>query len=173
MIQVYQVFSGREQFTLKNNGDRTCAVSYQGGFVMIGGYNHGKVDRWGEYNNLLFPIFLPDTTLKANTLTIGLYPTFLKQDILTPAPRSNLQTEKRSDLKKIPFSHSNRACWSPEVTMVDVSQAPSCTRRQPTSGQEEELFPGFYNKNLSIIIDRKLLLSTRGCPKKGTNRKKS
>ena len=97
MIQVCQIFSGGEQFTLKNNGEATCAVSYQGGFVMIGGPGHGKVDRWEVNNNILFPISLSDTTLKATTST--LYPTFLRQDIRTPAPRSHLQMEKRFDSK--------------------------------------------------------------------------
>ena len=96
MIQVCQIFPGGEQFTLKNNGDATCAVSYQGGFVMIGGYPaHGKVDRWEVNNNILFPISLSDTTLKPPSST--LYPTFLRQDIRTPAPPSHLQPEKRSD----------------------------------------------------------------------------
>ena len=53
-----QVFPGGKQFTLQNNGHGTCAVSYQGGFVMMGGYPlHGKVDRWGENNNVLFPTY--------------------------------------------------------------------------------------------------------------------
>ena len=98
MIQVCQIFPGGKQFTLKNNGEATCAVSYQGGFVMIGGYpGHNNVDRWEKNKKFLFPIFLSDTTLKANTLT--LYPIFLKQDGITPAPRSNFQTEKRFDQK--------------------------------------------------------------------------
>ena len=52
-----QVFPGGKQFNLQNNGYGTCAVNYQGGFVMIGGSGHGKVDRWGENNNVLLPTF--------------------------------------------------------------------------------------------------------------------
>ena len=105
MIQVCQIFPGGEQFTLKNGGHGTCAVSYQGGFVMMGGGSppHAKVDRWKVNNNILFPISLPDTTLKATTST--LYPTLLGQDILTPAPRSHPQVEKRSDSKICTLYH--------------------------------------------------------------------
>ena len=91
-----QVFPGGKQFTLQNNGHGTCAVSYQGGFVMMGGGgHHGKVDRWEKNKNIRVPISLSDTTWKAITST--LYPTFWKEDIITPAPRSHLQKEKRSD----------------------------------------------------------------------------
>ena len=34
-----------ELFDLKNDGLMTCAVSYQGGFVTMGGATHRKVDR--------------------------------------------------------------------------------------------------------------------------------
>ena len=38
---------GGETFSIQNNGAGTCAASYQGGFVLMGGYpGHGKVDRW-------------------------------------------------------------------------------------------------------------------------------
>ena len=59
LIQVCQIFPGGEQFTLKNSGYVTCAVSYQGGIVMIGGYDpyHGKVDRWGRKQQSLIPHF--------------------------------------------------------------------------------------------------------------------
>ena len=53
MRQIFQIIPGGTQFGLKNNGDATCAVSYQGAVVMIGGGNpvHGKVDRWEINNN--------------------------------------------------------------------------------------------------------------------------
>ena len=54
-----QIIPGGKQFTLKNNGDATCAVSYQGGFVMIGGYIHGKVDRLGRKQQYLIPHLSP------------------------------------------------------------------------------------------------------------------
>ena len=144
MKQIFQIMPSGETFSILNNGAGTCAVSYQGAVVMIGGAfpAHGKVDGWEVNNNILFPISLSDTTLKATTST--LYPTFLRQDIRTPAPRSRLQVEKRFDSKICIISlYFPRACWSPEVGMIlDVSQARSCTCRQSGSGPEEEIFPG-------------------------------
>ena len=96
--QIFQIIPGGKTFALKNGGSRTCAVSYQGAVVTMGGCcSHGKVDRWEVNNNVLFPISLSDTTLKATTST--LYPTFLRQDVNTPAPRSHLQVKKRFDSK--------------------------------------------------------------------------
>ena len=147
--QIFQIIPGGTQFGLKNNGDATCAVSYQGAVVMIGGccLTHGKVDRWEVNNNILFPISLSDTTRKATTST--LYPTFLRQDVITPAPRSHLQMEKRFDSKICIISlYFPRVCWSPEVTMaVNISQARSCSCRQRSSGPEEEIFPGISSKS--------------------------
>ena len=92
---------GGKTFALKNGGYATCAVSYQGAVVMMGGYPlHGKVDRWEKNKNIRVPISLSDTTWKAITST--LYPTFWKEDIITPAPRSHLQMEKRSNSKICP-----------------------------------------------------------------------
>ena len=149
MRQIFQLIPGGTQFALKNNGQGTCAVSYQGGFVMMGGGSppHGKVDRWKVNNNILFPISLPDTTLKATTST--LYPTLLGQDILTPAPRSHPQVEKRFDSKICIISlYFPRACWSPEVPMVaKLSQARSCTCRQRSSGPEGDIFEGIPSKS--------------------------
>ena len=149
MKQIFQIISGGRIFSLQNEGAHSCAASYQGGFVMMGGCcPHGKVDRWEVNNNILFPISLPDTTLKATTST--LYPTFLRQDIHTPAPRSHLQMEKRFDSKICIISlYFPRACWSPEVTMMMevVSQARRCTCRQRGSGPEEEIFPGISSKS--------------------------
>ena len=151
MKQIFQIIPGGTQFSLKNNGYATCAVSYQGGFVMIRGCcSHGKVDRWEANNNILFPISLPDTTLKATTLT--LYPTFFGQDIITPAPPSHLQMEEKRFNSKICIIslYFPRACWSPEVKLVGIlkfSQARSCTCRQRNSGPEEESFPGISSKS--------------------------
>ena len=149
MRQIFHIIPGGTQFALKNEGTLTCAASYQGAVVMIGGFypTHGKVDRWEANNNILFPISLPDTTRKAATST--LYPTFLRQDIRTPAPRSHLQVETRFDSKICIISlYFPRACWSPEVSVVmDVSQARSCTCRQRNSGPEEEIFPGIKSKS--------------------------
>ena len=110
MRQIFQIIPGGNTFALQNGGDATCAVSYQGAVVMIGGHyystllpTHGKVDRWEVNHNILFPISLSDTTLKATTST--LYPTLLGQDILTPAPRSHPQVEKRSDSKICTLYH--------------------------------------------------------------------
>ena len=55
MRQIFQIIPGGTQFGLKNNGDATCAVSYQGAVVMIGGSlgdTHGKVDRWDVTKNI-------------------------------------------------------------------------------------------------------------------------
>ena len=57
-----------------------------------------------SYNNIDFPFSLPDTTQKVTTST--LYPTFSRPDIVTPAPHSYLQQEKRSDSKIWPYSNS-------------------------------------------------------------------
>jgi len=48
------VRSGR-RFALKNSGSQTCAVSYQGAVVMMGGGDplHGKVDRYDSEGNYL------------------------------------------------------------------------------------------------------------------------
>ena len=45
---------GGAQFALRKDGYATCAVSYQGAVVMIGGGGtaHGKVDRWEVNNNI-------------------------------------------------------------------------------------------------------------------------
>ena len=152
MRQIFHIIPGGTQFALKNEGTLTCAASYQGAVVMIGGFypTHGKVDRWEVNNNILFPISLPDTTQKATTST--LYPTFLRQDIITPAPRSHLQMEeKRFDSKICIISlYFPRACWSPEVKLVGIwklPQARSCTCRQRNSGPEEESFPGISSKS--------------------------
>ena len=75
MKQIFQIISGGKTFSLQNGGEMSCAASYQGGFVMMGGYIHGKVDRWEKNKNIQAPISLPDTILKAITST--LYPTFL------------------------------------------------------------------------------------------------
>ena len=48
MRQIFQIIPGGTQFALKNEGRGTCAVSYQGAVVMMGGSGypyHGKVDR--------------------------------------------------------------------------------------------------------------------------------
>ena len=105
MKQIFQIISGGKTFSLQNGGEMPCAASYQGGFVMMGGYIHGKVDRWEKNKNIQAPISLPDTILKAITST--LYPTFSRQDIITPVPRSHLQKEKRSYSKICPCSNSN------------------------------------------------------------------
>ena len=156
MKQIFQINPGGRVFSIKNSGDGTCAASYQGGFVMMGGFpGHGKVDRWGENSNIRVSISLSDTTRKATTST--LYPTFWKEECITPAPRSHLQKEKRSDSKKkilIP-----RACWSPEVSMVvNISQEPSCTCRQRSSGREEKIFPGILNPNLYHHHQRMIII---------------
>lgn len=41
------IVAGGIEFRLQNRGGGTCAVSYEGGFVTIGGSGsiHGKVDR--------------------------------------------------------------------------------------------------------------------------------
>ena len=148
MRQIFRIIQGGKAFALKNGGYATCAVSYQGAVVMIGGFSptHGKVDRWKVNHDI--PISLSDTTRKATTST--LYPTFLRQDVITPAPRSHLQMEKRFDSKVCTVSlYFPRACWSPEVTMItlDFSQARSCTCRQRSSGPEEEIFPGISAKS--------------------------
>ena len=58
MRQIFHIIPGGTQFVLKNRGAVTCAVSYQGAVVMIGGAfpAHGKVDRW-EVNNNIIPHF--------------------------------------------------------------------------------------------------------------------
>ena len=45
MKQIFQIMPGGKTFSILNNGAGTCAVSYQGGFVMMGGHGggHGKV----------------------------------------------------------------------------------------------------------------------------------
>ena len=56
---------GGAQFALRKDGYATCAVSYQGAVVMIGGgWNspHGKVVRWEVNNNIVFHISFSDTT---------------------------------------------------------------------------------------------------------------
>ena len=55
MKQIFQIMPGGKTFSILNNGAGTCAVSYQGGFVMMGGCCsvHGKVDRWGINNKTI------------------------------------------------------------------------------------------------------------------------
>jgi len=52
-----EIVKSGAQFVLKNNGYATCAVSYQGAVVMIGGgyrpVTHGKVDRYDSKGNYL------------------------------------------------------------------------------------------------------------------------
>ena len=166
MKQIFQIITGGRIFSLQNDGANSCAASYQGGFVMMGGAfpAHGKVDRWEVSNNIKFPISLPDTTRKATTST--LYPTFLRQDICTPAPRSHLQVEKRFDSEICIISlYFPRACWSPEVKLMVMhfSQARSCTCRQRSNGPEEEIFPGISTKSIIIIILMMIKSSAPGC----------
>ena len=58
MKQIFQIIPGGKEFALQNSGEFSCAASYQGGFVMMGGRVHGKVDRWEkqEYPCLHFPL---------------------------------------------------------------------------------------------------------------------
>ena len=153
MRQIFQIIPGGTQFELQNAGFGTCAVSYQGAVVMIGGGNyptHGKVDGWEVNNKILFPISLSDTTLKATTST--LYPTFLRQDVFTPAPRSHLQVEKRFDSKiciilhisqglLVAGGHNGRLLSSTELYLP--------SKRQWTRGGD---LPRHLIKILSIII---------------------
>ena len=64
MRQIFRIIPGGKTFALKNGGYSTCAVSYQGAVVMIGGVDptHGKVDRWKVNNNIVFHISFSDTT---------------------------------------------------------------------------------------------------------------
>ena len=70
MRQIFHIIPGGTQFALKNEGTLTCAASYQGAVVMIGGFypTHGKVDRWELNNNILFPNFSPRYDSKGNYL---------------------------------------------------------------------------------------------------------
>ena len=55
MRQIFKIILAGTKFALQNGGYGTCAASYQGGFVMIGGsnQNHGKVDRWEANNKII------------------------------------------------------------------------------------------------------------------------
>jgi len=49
-----EIVKSGTQFSLQADGYGTCAASYQGGFVMIGGCcSHGKVDRYNSEGNYL------------------------------------------------------------------------------------------------------------------------
>jgi len=49
-----EIVKSGKTFALKNKGEGTCAVSYQGAVVMIGGSpTHGKVDRYDSKGNYL------------------------------------------------------------------------------------------------------------------------
>jgi len=50
-----EIVKSGKAFSLQNEGAGTCGVSYQGGFVMIGGAYpiHGKVDRYDSKGNYL------------------------------------------------------------------------------------------------------------------------
>ena len=55
MRQIFRIIPGGKTFELKNMGYATCAVSYQGAVVMIGGgwdAQHGKVDRLEVKSNI-------------------------------------------------------------------------------------------------------------------------
>jgi len=53
-----EIVKSGKTFSILNNGAGTCAVSYQGGFVMMGGHGggHGKVDRYDSEGNYLEPL---------------------------------------------------------------------------------------------------------------------
>ena len=75
MKQIFQIMPGGKTFSILNNGAGTCAVSYQGGFVMMGGDGanigggHGKVDRWEINNNVYaIPHFSPRYDSEGNYL---------------------------------------------------------------------------------------------------------
>jgi len=57
-----EIVKSGKTFSILNNGAGTCAVSYQGGFVMMGGDGanigggHGKVDRYDSEGNYLNPL---------------------------------------------------------------------------------------------------------------------
>ena len=172
MRQIFHIIPGGTQFALKNEGTLTCAASYQGAVVMIGGFypTHGKVDRWEVNNNILFPISLPDTTRKATTST--LYPTFLRQDIRTPAPRSHLQEEKRFESKICIISlhfpglvGRRRFCSSRKFSLkhgvvLAVKEAVDQRRRSSQAFHQNLINNRYHFDDDQIIITQMLVNST-------------
>ena len=99
------IVTGGKEFHLQYEGLENCAVSYQGGFVTIGGYSHertiegwsrdathGKVDRWKNKISVHFCVE-QGMTVKASTLVRCLI--FWKQDLVMPALPSHPPRERR------------------------------------------------------------------------------
>ena len=89
-----KICPGGIEFPLESEGWQICAVSYQGGFVTIGGCcdTHGAVERW-KTNILVHFCFVQVMTPQASTLVP--YLTFWKQGVVMPAHPSHLPKESR------------------------------------------------------------------------------
>ena len=142
--------SGGKEFALQNSGDSSCAASYQGGFVMMGGHpGHGKVDRWEKTVRSESP-FPSQIRLGRQISQFSTRPSGRK--ISSRLHHVHIFRRRRGLIPKyaLVLIIIPRACWSLEVTMVVIiSQAPSCSCRQGSSGPKEKIFPGILKPNLN------------------------
>ena len=109
-------------------------------------------------------MFSPDMTLKVNTFTL-LFPTFLKQDMITPAPRSHLQKEKRSDSNIRLYTFQQGLLVTGGYNSVTLSSTelylPS-TRQWTKGGDLPRHFINHYcfdNYGIIIIMQRLLMFT--------------
>ena len=159
--QIFQIISGGRIFSIQNNGKGTCVAIYQGGFVLMGGCcpYHGKVDRWAKtvISESPFPSQIRlgrQLPTRLSTRPSGRKKVSRLHHVHIFRRRRGLIPKFACVLILIP-----RACWSPEVSMVvNISQEPSCTCRQRSSGREEKIFPGILNPNLYHHHQRMIII---------------
>ena len=143
------MFLGGRSFELEHDGYRypegSCAVFYQGGFVIIGGFESRKVERWvlQEHLNIYLASGMKQTAI---TLDPFLTSTNILGCNITPVPPLYLSKESRlASILTSKFKFlSNRACWPLEVTAIlqTISRLLNCIHRQLISGQMEENYQG-------------------------------
>ena len=111
---------------------------------------HGKVDRWEK--TVIYESPFPSQIRLARQLPTRLSTRPSWGQMGSRLHNVHIFRRRRGQIPKfaLVLILIPRACWSLEVTMVvNISQAPSCTCRQRSSGREEKIFPGILNPNLN------------------------
>ena len=153
------MFLGGRSFELEHDGYRypegSCAVFYQGGFVIIGGFESRKVERWILQEILNFYL---ESGMKQTAITLDSFLTLINILGCNITPVPPLYQPKESRLTSILTSKfsflSNRACWPLEVIAIlqTISRLLNCIYRQLISGQMEENYQGNYKPHEIIAI---------------------
>ena len=145
------MFLGGRSFELEHDGYRypegSCAVLYQGGFVIIGGFESRKVERWVLQEILNF-FYIVGVRYETNGHYLGSLPdlighTGMQYHACTSFVSAQGEQVDFQELSKSTFLE-NRACWPLEVIAIlqTISRLLNCIYRQPISGQMEENYQG-------------------------------